>query len=112
MVGWLEFNVPFQHKSAGPPGIPVLKVKNSPTLPALGIPENSRCQKHYIFVYLSILDLYWRCNLYVYLGTAAVVEYLYIKRGKVSVAYVGLRSSVTVGVTSSVANGVTMRMTS
>jgi len=33
-------------RRAGPPGIPVLKVKNSP--PALKIPENSRCQKHYI----------------------------------------------------------------
>jgi len=56
----------------GPPGIPVLKVKNSPPR-ALKIPENSRCQKHYILVYLSILNLYWRCNLYVYLRTAAVV---------------------------------------
>ena len=48
--------------STRPPGIPVLKVKNSPP-PAVKIPENSSCQKHYIFVvyyYLSILDLYWR----------------------------------------------------
>ena len=34
---------------SGPPGIPVIKVKNS-TPPALKIPENSRYQKHYIFI--------------------------------------------------------------
>ena len=74
-------------------------------IPPLASPQNSRCQKHDIFVYLTILDLYWRRNLYVHLGQLQLQllcrPSLYIKCGKVSVTYV--RSSVT----SSVANDVT-----
>jgi len=41
-------------------------------------PQNSRCEKHYNFVYLNISDLYWRSKLHVYLISAAVVFLLWI----------------------------------
>jgi len=58
-----------------PPGIPILKVTISSRQPSK-FPKFPLSKTLHFFVYLSILDLYWRCNLYVYLRTAAVVVYM------------------------------------